>query len=45
MGGVTRETIVAIENAKYYPPLELAFLIERVFNKICGEVFEVEFND
>ena len=29
--GVTRQTIVAIEKAKYYPTLELAFLIARVF--------------
>ena len=37
--GVTRQTIVAIENAKYYPTLELAFLIAGVFNKPLEEVF------
>jgi len=29
--GVTRQTIVAIENGKYYPALELAFRIACVF--------------
>ena len=43
--GVTRQTIVAIEKAKYYSTLELAFLIARVFNKKVSEVFEVKFND
>ena len=43
--GVTRQTIVAIEKAKYYPTLELALLIARVFNKKVSEVFEVKFND
>jgi putative transcriptional regulator len=43
--GVTRQTIVAIEKAKYYQTLELAFLIARVFNKKVSEVFEVKFND
>ena len=37
--GVTRQTIVAIENAKYAPSLELAFLIARVFDKPLEEVF------
>ncbi len=37
--GVTRQTIVAIENAKYSPTLELAFLIARAFNKPLDEVF------
>lgn len=37
--GVTRQTIVAIENAKYAPSLELAFLIARVFGKPLEEVF------
>ena len=45
MVGVTRQTIVAIEKAKYYPTLELAVLIARVFNKEVSEVFEVKFND
>lgn len=37
--GVTRQTIVAIENAKYSPTLELAFKIARTFDKPLEEVF------
>jgi len=37
--GVTRQTIVAIENGKYFPTLELAFRIARVFNVPLQEVF------
>lgn len=37
--GVTRQTIVAIENGKYSPTLELAFRIARVFNSPLEEVF------
>jgi putative transcriptional regulator len=37
--GVTRQTIVAIENGKYSPTLELAFRIARVFNTPLEEVF------
>jgi len=37
--GVTRQTIVAIENSKYFPTLELAFRIARVFNLPLEEVF------
>lgn len=37
--GVTRQTIVAIEKAKYAPSLELAFQIAKVFNKPLEEVF------
>jgi putative transcriptional regulator len=40
--GVTRQTIVAIENAKYSPTLELAFRIARVFNTPLEEVFSFE---
>ncbi|MEE9387947.1 MAG: helix-turn-helix transcriptional regulator [Paracoccaceae bacterium] len=41
--GVTRQTIVAIENAKYYPTLELSFMISRRFGKPLEEVFIIEF--
>lgn len=41
--GVTRQTIVAIENGKYSPTLELAFRIARVFKIPLDEVFS--FND
>lgn len=37
--GVTRQTIVAIENKKYSPTLELAFRIAHVFGKPLEEVF------
>lgn len=37
--GVTRQTIVAIEKAKYSPSLEVAFRIARVFNSSLEEVF------
>ena len=37
--GVTRQTIVAIEAAKYAPSLELAFQIAHTFDKPIGEVF------
>lgn len=37
--GVTRQTINAIEAAKYSPSLELAFKIADVFDKPLEEVF------
>jgi putative transcriptional regulator len=37
--GVTRQTIVAIEQGKYSPSLELAFRIARVFSSPLEEVF------
>lgn len=37
--GVTRQTINAIEAAKYSPSLELAFKIAAVFDKPLEEVF------
>ena len=37
--GVSRQTIVAIEAAKYSPSLELAFLISNIFKTPLGEVF------
>ncbi len=40
--GVTRQTIIAIESAKYSPSLELAFRIARVFNATVEEVFSYE---
>jgi putative transcriptional regulator len=40
--GVTRQTIVAIESAKYSPSLELAFRIALVFNTPIEEVFFIE---
>lgn len=43
--GVTRQTIVAIENGKYSPTLELAFRIARVFNTPLQEVFSFNSED
>lgn len=40
--GVTRQTIVAIENGKYFPTLELAFKISRIFNTPLEEVFSCD---
>ena len=40
--GVTRQTIMAIEAAKYSPSLELAFLIARAFDKPLDQVFLFE---
>lgn len=43
--GVTRQTIIAIESAKYSPSLELAFRIALVFGVSLGEVFSYEPED
>ena len=37
--GVTRQTIATIEKSKYYPTLELAFLIARVFDKEISDIW------
>jgi putative transcriptional regulator len=37
--GVTRQTIMAIENGKYFPSLELAFLIAQHFGTPLDAVF------
>ena len=42
---VTRQTINAIESAKYVPSAVLAFKIARVFDKKPDEVFELEAGD
>jgi putative transcriptional regulator len=38
--GVTRQTIIAIEQGRYSPSLEMAFQIARVFDVPLGEVFQ-----
>jgi putative transcriptional regulator len=43
--GVTRQTIIAIEGAKYSPSLELAFRIAQVFGVPLGEVFSYTSED
>jgi putative transcriptional regulator len=43
--GVTRQTIIAIESAKYSPSLELAFRIALVFGVPLEEVFFYELGE
>ena len=38
--GVTRQTIVAIEQGRYSPSLEVAFRIARTFGKGVEDVFQ-----
>ncbi|MCU0477803.1 MAG: helix-turn-helix transcriptional regulator [Chloroflexi bacterium] len=38
--GVTRQTIIAIEQGRYSPTLELAFQIARVFRVPLDQVFQ-----
>ncbi len=38
--GVTRQTILAVEAAKYSPSLELAFKIARALGRPLEEVFQ-----
>ena len=40
--GVTRQTIIATENNKYDPTLELAMKISEYFNLSVNEIFELE---
>ena len=40
--GVTRQTVIAIEQGRYSPSLEAAFRIARVFGAPLEEVFKFE---
>ena len=40
--GVTRQTIIAIEQGRYSPSLEMAFQIARVFDVPLDEVFQYQ---
>jgi putative transcriptional regulator len=40
--GCTRQTIIALEQGKYVPSVELAFKIARAFNVRLEEVFQYE---
>ena len=40
--GVTRQTIIAIEQGRYSPSLEMAFQIARVFNVPLDDVFQYQ---
>lgn len=39
--GVTRQTIIAIEQGNYTPSLTLAMKLARAFNKTVEEVFQL----
>ena len=43
--GVTRQTIAAIENGKYSPSLELAFLIAHAFGSSIEGVFTCQIKE
>jgi putative transcriptional regulator len=43
--GVTRQTVIAIEQGKYSPSLELAFQIARVFGVPLEAVFQYPTDD
>jgi putative transcriptional regulator len=43
--GVTRQTIIAIEQGRYSPSLEMAFQIARVFQVPLDDVFQYPDND
>ena len=38
--GVTRQTVIAVEQGRYSPSLEIAFKIARVFDVQLDEVFQ-----
>lgn len=38
--GVTRQTVIAIEQGRYSPSLEMAFQIARVFGASLDDVFQ-----
>ncbi len=40
--GITRQTVIALEKGKYYPSLELAFLIAKNFGLPLEDVFQFE---
>jgi putative transcriptional regulator len=40
--GVTRQTVVSIENGRYDPSISLAFRIAKLFNVKIEDVFEYE---
>ena len=42
MVGVTRQTIIAIENGRYNPTLELAIKLAKLFDTPVEEIFHLE---
>ena len=43
--GCTRQTIIALEQGKYVPSIELAFRVARALNAPLEEVFQFEAPD
>jgi putative transcriptional regulator len=42
LAGCTRQTVIALEQGKYVPSIELAFKIGRAFGVSLEEVFQYE---
>ena len=42
LAGCTRQTIIALEQGKYVPSIELAFRIAKAFGVALEEVFQYE---
>lgn len=42
MVGVTRQTIIAIENDRYNPTLELAMKLAKLLNTPVEDIFQLE---
>jgi putative transcriptional regulator len=42
MAGCTRQTVIALEQGKYVPSIELAFRVARAFGVPLEEVFQYE---
>ena len=40
--GITRQTVIALEQGKYYPSLELAFLLAAVFDAGVEDIFQYQ---
>ena len=40
--GVTRQTVIAVEQGRYSPSLEMAFQIAHVFGRPLDDVFQYE---
>ena len=43
--GVTRQTVIAIEQGRYSPSLEMAFQIARVFKVPLDDVFQYPYGE
>lgn len=43
--GVSRQTVIAIENGRYSPSLPLAFRIARLFDSTVDEMFDASEED